>query len=147
METNDMTPLKWLLQLDTNERDNVISWFNHRMDTLMHEHNFMQYNNPSNSLIDVIHEIMTLAQVTIAPDINSASEDYKHFISIISDKDDIYKLVYQYCLTKFDKTIRQDKELQSIIKHNIHGSYPKFNDMQSHDNRKHNRFHDRYRNW
>lgn len=142
-----IVPLTWLIEYDEKEREDIIAWFNNKMDILVNDHDFIRYNNHNNYLVDVIHEISNLAFLTITPDLYSPDFELRYYNSIISYDEDIYKLIYCYCLTKFDKTIRQDNELQAIIKHNIHGSYPKFNDMQSHDNRKHNRFHDRYRNW
>lgn len=100
-------PLAWLLDYDPhNQRNDIISWFNNKMDMLVNKLSLLQYNNPDNRFLDVVHELSLMAAVAIAPDINSKPKDIEYFNTIISGKDDFNILVNQYCLIKFNKTTK-----------------------------------------
>lgn len=98
------TPLQWMISLNPIERTNIISWFNSKMDTFLSNNtDIMRFNNPNNSITDIVNELSKIAIVEIAPESDSTEKEIEHFVSITENKYDIYNLTYNYCINKFDK--------------------------------------------
>jgi hypothetical protein len=95
-------PLSWL---DNNKdyKEELISWFNNKMDELVIDQNLTKFNNDANTLSDVVDSIKDMALIAVAPVLGCTQKEFQYYFSLTSKKDDLVNLTYRYCEQKFDK--------------------------------------------
>lgn len=97
-------PLSWL-DNNKNYKEELIHWFNNKMDTLVANQNLTKFNNDSNTLSDLVDSIKDMALIAVAPTLGCSKKEFQYYFSLTSRKDDLENLTYRYCEQKFDKTL------------------------------------------
>lgn len=96
-------PLSWLDNHNREYKEELIHWFNNKMDTLVTEHELTKFNNDANTLSDLVDHIEDMVLIAVTPALGCSKKEFQYYFSLTSKKEDLVNLTYRYCEQKFDK--------------------------------------------